>query len=82
MRTVPAHYSVGAVQENSVYLFAQTYFADVLIVFFFDFQNLSQLSYLLLKPTYFLLHLYLLSRGDLLVTGQVVLVADNLEGLV
>lgn len=60
MSAVPAHDSVGTVQKNCVDFFAQTNFANVLVIFFLYFQYLGQFSHLLLQPLDFLLH------GDLL----------------
>jgi len=66
---MPAHHSVGAVKEYGVYLFAEAYLAHVLVVLFFNFQDLCELSNLLLQALHFLLHRRLLCRRRVLVRG-------------
>ena len=60
--TVAAHDSMGTIEEDCVYLFAEAYLADVLIILFLNLENLSQLSHLLLQPSHLLLELHLLIR--------------------
>ena len=54
---MPAHHPVGAVEEDRVDLLAQADPAHVLVVLLFNFENLSELSYLLLQAADLLFHL-------------------------
>ena len=75
--TVAAHDSMGTIEEDCVYLFAEAYLADVLIIFFFNLEDLGQLFHLLLQPPDLLLHLYALCVADLLrVSLHLLLVVD------